>query len=195
MFHVSCFMIINLLPSSEKKTLQKEKHYKIVLILEMTVLCFLVCFCLILFSIKIYISGQAKAEKILFNLAQKELQISEIQKIEENIKTANQNLIELNSFYKSKTEVYALFEKISKLLPSGVYFTNLSLRPCPEPKEKEEEKKCEFQVSISGFAPARERLYELRQILESQQEFKEIYLPPSNWAKPFNIDFHLTFKI
>lgn len=192
--------MINLLPSLEKRILQKEKHYKIVMILGIVFLSFLVCFCLILFSIKIFIAGQVQAEKILFEQTQKELGFSKTQDIERNIALANQNLFLLNSFYKNRTEITALLEEISGILPSGIYLTHFSLSFVPEPKkekgkQEESEKKHKFQISISGFSPSREKLYELRQVLEAQEDFKEIYLPPFNWAKPTDVDFQISFKI
>lgn len=170
------------------------------MILGIAFLSFLVCFCLTLLSIKIFIAGQVQAEKIIFEQTQKELGFSKTQDIERNIDTANQNLSLFNSFYKNRVEITVLLEKISNILPSGVYLTHFSLSPVPEPKKEKEkqeelEKKYKFQISISGFSPSREKLYQLKQVLEAQEEFKEIYLPPSNWIKSTNIDFQLSFKI
>ncbi len=192
--------MLNLLPPSEKQILEKEKKYKIVLILEVIVLCSLICFCLILLCLKIYISGQIVAEKIILDQIKQECYVYEIEKLEKNTENVNNNLVEINKFYKNRFDSSFLLAKISDILPQDVYLTNFSFTAIPkskkqESKDKQEKQEYKFLISISGFSESREKLYQFKQALESQQEFKEIYLPPSNWAKSENIDFYLNFKI
>lgn len=178
--------MINLLPSIEKAALTQEENWKLVLILGIVFIAFLISLTLILFSIKIYISGQIEAQKIL--LRQKELESSHVQILKEEIKSANLTLAQLNSFYQETVNSSEILEKISQALPTGTYLTNFTLTTIVEEEEYS------TQASLSGFSPNREDLLEFKKNLESQELFKEIYFPPATWVKSTNIDFSLNFK-
>ncbi len=182
--------MLNLLPQSEKKLLEQEKCQRALLIFGLIVLAALICFNLILLSIKIYISGQVKAENIIFQQFEQQVQSSKLRSIEETIRTANKNMADINSFYKNRISVSGLLEKISKILPQGVYLTYFSFNAKEQPNGETAR-----EVSISGFSPSREKLFELKQILESETEFQDVNFPAFNWIKPHNIDFSLNFLI
>jgi len=173
--------MINLLPPQYKAELKEEENWKLTLILSILFLIFLICSALILFSIKISISGQAEAQKILLLQEEKKFEESQIQNLEEKITISNQALLKLNSFYQSQTNLTEILEKISETLPISVYLTTLNFNPA--------------QISLSGFSPTREILLEFKKNLEQEELFEEIYFPPSNWVKPTDIDFSVNFKI
>jgi Tfp pilus assembly protein PilN len=178
--------MLNLLPQSEKKFLEREKCYKTLLILGLAVLCALVCLNLILLSIKIYISAQTEVENIIFQQTEKQIQNSRTRGIEDAIRITNKDMADMHSFYKNKTDMSELLEKLSEILPQGIYLTYFSFSA---------EQESEREISISGFSPSREKLFELKQILESETEFQEVYFPSSNWVKPYDIDFSLKFHL
>ena len=166
--------MINLLPPSTKENLQKEEKYRLILILGTLVLLFLFSLSLILFAVKIYISGQVESQKILVRDFQ-------AQDAEKEIKLINKKLSNLNSFYENQTSWTRFLERISGTIPEGIYLTTLSLSP-PEAR-------------ITGYSPTREVLFNFKKRLEQEPDFQKIDLPPSDWAKPKDIDFHLTFEI
>jgi len=173
--------MINLLPPQYKAELKEEESWKLVLILEILVLIFLICLALILFSVKIFISGQLEAQKILLLQKEKKFEESQIQSLEGKIIISNQTLSKLNSFYQDQTNLTEILEKISETLPLETYLTILNLDPA--------------QISLSGFSPTREILLEFKKNLEQEELLGEIYFPPSNWVKPTDIDFSVNFKI
>ncbi len=168
--------MINLLPPQYKAELKEEESWKLVLILEILVLIFLICLALILFSVKIFISGQLEAQKILLLQKEKKFEESQIQSLEGKIIISNQTLSKLNSFYQDQTNLTEILEKIFE-----TYLTILNLDPA--------------QISLSGFSPTREILLEFKKNLEQEELLGEIYFPPSNWVKPTDIDFSVNFKI
>jgi len=178
--------MINLLSPIEKEALTQEENWKLVLILGIIFIASLISSALILFSIKIYISGQIEAQKIL--LLQKELESSQVQPLKKEIKSANFTLSQLNSFYQETANSGEILEKISQALPTGTYLTNFTLTTIVEKEEYP------TQASLSGFSPDREALLEFKKNLESQELFKEIYFPPATWVKSTNIEFSLNFK-
>ena len=78
--------MINLLPQKQKDELKQEENFKLTLILGIVTLASLICFALILFSIKISIGGQLSYQKIF--LEQKKAESSQLQNLEEKMKNA-----------------------------------------------------------------------------------------------------------
>lgn len=180
--------MINLLPPQQKKELLMEDKYRLVLILGVVVLSFLISLSLILFSIKLYVSGQAKFQEILFDSEEKGFQNSESQELEKELSLSNQNLLKLQSFYKRQFDWSGFLEKTSKTVPPGIYLTSLSFSPVV----KEENR---LQVSIAGFSPDRETLFEFKKNLEANEVFENIYFSPINWVSPRDINFHITLMV
>ena len=173
--------MINLLPATEKENLLLEKNKRIVIILWLLLLFFLTCLILILFSIKIYIQAQVKSQQYLLTEVKKEKNQSEIENFKEEINSINSNLTKLNSFYQNEIYLSDILEKISKTLPKELYLTNLSvIFP---------------SVSLSGFAPTTEALFEFKENLEKEPSFKEVSFPTADWVDLVDIDFSATFII
>jgi len=173
--------MINLLPPQQKEELLEEEKYNLVLTLGILFLIFLISLILILFSIKIFISGEIEAQKILFLGEEKKFKESQIQNLEEKINISNQTFSKLNLFYQNQLNLTGILEKISGTLPPGTYLTTLNFNLA--------------QISLSGFSSTREILLEFKKNLEQEKIFGEIYFPPSNWVKPTDIDFSVTLRI
>ena len=171
--------MINILPSTEKENLQTEEKYRLVLILCCLVLFFLISLSLILFSLKIYLAGEGESQRILVAATEKQFQSSQIQELEREINSINKDLAKLNSFYKKQTNLAGFLEKISEIMPEEIYLTNLTL--------------AENEVSLSGYCPSRETLFEFKKIVEAEPAFEEIDFPPASWVTPE--DFSVTFKL
>ena len=118
--------MINLLPPQQKEELLEEEKYNLVLILGILFLIFLVSLILILFSIKIFISGETDVQRILLSAEEKRFKESQIQNLEEKIDASNQTLSKLNLFYQNQLNLTETLEKISGTLPPGTYLTNLN---------------------------------------------------------------------
>ena len=186
--------MINLLPPQQKEELLEEEKYKLVLILGILFLIFFISLILILFSIEIFISGEIEAQKILLSGEEKKIKESQIQNLEEKINISNQTLSKLNLFYQNQLNLTEILEKISGTLPSGTYLTNLNFSLLTAPAEGETQKYL-AQIALAGFSPTREILLELKENLEKEEPFGEIYFPPSIWVKPTDINFSVNFKI
>ena len=180
--------MINLLPPVEKEELLLEKKKRITIILWLLVLFFLLCLILILFSVKIYLQIQAESQKTLLDEAREEFGQSEIQDFREEINSVNLTLTKLNSFYQQKTYFSKILERISGILPQGIYLTNFSAVFGAEKGEY-------IEVSLSGLSPTADSLFEFKGNLEKESDFEDIYFPPSNWVKLIDINFLATFKI
>ena len=171
--------MINLLPPQEKQELLQEEKYRLVLILCCLVLIFLISLSLILLSLKIHISGQSDSQRILVRATEKQFQSSQMQKLETEINLINKNLAKLDSFYQNQVSFAGVLEKISEIIPEGMYLTSLALN--------------KKEVSLGGFSPSREILFEFKKRLEQESAFEEVYFPPASWVTPK--DFTATFKL
>ena len=178
--------MINLLPPSEKEKLFLEKKKRMVIILWFLALFFVVCLIFILFSVKIYLQDQLKIQKTLLSQSQKEAGMIEIKDFKERVNLINEKLAALNSFYRKKLYFSEVLENVSFTLPQGLYLTNLFF---------EKSKQSEVAVFLSGFSPTRELLFDFKQKLEEEPDFKEVSFPPANWVKSKNINFIVSFKI
>lgn len=172
--------MINLLSPQQKQELLEEERIKLILILEILLLVFLIFLSLILFSIKIYISGQAEYQKILANLGEKEFSQSEA--LKEKLNSINQDLSKIDSFYQGQFNLTEFLERISKIIPEGIYLNSFSYQ------------KDASQITLSGFSPTVEVLVDFKENLEKQKDFKEIRFPPAVWIKLVDIDFEVTFN-
>ncbi len=180
--------MINLLSPNEKLVLVQEENQKLILILGIILFLALLCFALILLSIKIHISGELEAQKIF--LEQKKLDSSSIQEIEQEIEHQNLSFSELKTFYEKDFRKSEILERVSQKLPSSTYLTNSSFSTVIS-----KEKTSELSISLFGFSPSRDILLEFKKNLESEDMFQDVYLPPSNWVKPNDIDFLASFKV
>ncbi|MDD2731934.1 MAG: PilN domain-containing protein [Candidatus Pacebacteria bacterium] len=182
--------MINLLPSLEKENLYWKRQKKKIIILWLLFLFFTFCLFLILVSIIIYLNGQADFQKIVLENEKTKFENSEVQSLQEKLKSANTDLTNLNKFYSNRTYFSDLMEKISQTLPSGVYLKNISI------VADREGSKNIIKISLSGFAETRELLFNFKSNLEQESYFKEFPdFPSSNWLKPEDIDFSFTFTL
>lgn len=181
--------MINLLPPQEKELLSQEYKWKLLLILGGLILTFFICFSLILLIINILISGSVGVQKIILDQQENALKNPQIQTLKENLISLNQTLSQLDFFYQNHFEPVEVLEKISKAIPSGIYLTSLSVVPSVA---KEDNKTV---CNLSGFVPTRDILLEFKENLEKEEFFEEVYFSPTNWVKPTDINFTVSFKI
>ena len=194
--------MINLLPSEQKEKLLLEKKKRLMTALLALVFYFLFCLIFILFSIKAYAKIQLEIQEATLLMTEKGLGESEIKNFQEEINETNLTLAKIDSFYQQQICFSEILEKISEILPQEIYLTNFSgafytkSRVLSAEKAKAKDKQeTGIKFSLSGFALTREALIELKKNLEKEQDFKEIYFPPTNWVKPADIDFSLSFKV
>jgi Tfp pilus assembly protein PilN len=175
--------MINLLPPKEKKDLLLREQKNIVFSLEILFLAFLISLSLILLAIKIWFAKDLEIQQLFLEEKKKEVLLQK--DFEEKIINLNQTLLNLKSFYQKQISLTQVLEKISHLLPRGIYLTNFNFNL----KEKE------GQITLTGFCQDRETLLSFKKILEENGSFSEVYFPPENWVKPTDINFVVSFKI
>ncbi|MFH1423360.1 MAG: PilN domain-containing protein [Candidatus Nealsonbacteria bacterium] len=180
--------MINLLPPKERDILRKEEKLRLAFIWGIFVLFFLATFSLVLFSVNIYLAGEVRGFKILVDCEQQKSATLEAQNIEKEISAVNQNLTTLAAFYEGQSRITELLQKISEIIPEGIYLNSLSLNPNKDKKDR-------FQISLTGHSGTREALLDFKKSLESKSSFQGVYFPPSSWVKPSDINFSASFEM
>lgn len=176
---------LNLLPPEEKREILIKKRLTLVLIFETSALLFLVSISLIFLATKIYLLGEIDTQKIMVAAKEKEINSSAIGDFQQKIKSLNANLGEITSFYRGRVYFVGVLEKVSGLLPSGSYLTDISFR----------QEAARLKVAISGFAPNRDELLLFKESLEKDSNLTAVNFPPSDWVNPADINFSFSFEI
>jgi len=175
--------MINLLPSNQKEENLSEERLRLVCILGITLAISLFSFTLILFAVKTIIYGQLESQRIILGQKERSLEISDFHKTEKAIKNYNLLLKQLDAFYRENYGLIEILEKIYQAMPQGTFLRNFSFN------------RSKSQITFSGFCPTRDNLLELKENLEKEEIFEGVYFPPSNWVKPHDIDFSVSFEI
>jgi len=181
--------MINLLPPENQKEIAQEQNWKMIIILGTLILIFFISFSLIIFSVKIFISGKVEAQKVLFEEKEKELQSPEMKYLESDLSVFNKRIFELESFYKNQFRITESLGKISTVFPSETYLNNLSIN-----LQAGKEGGTQASYNLSGFSSSRESLLKLKENLEKEESFKDIYFPPADWMKATSVNFTASFK-
>jgi hypothetical protein len=182
--------MINLLPPEEKALLSLETKKRLAIVIWSLFMFFVVCSILILLSIRFYLRGQVDAQKIILQEAEKRSGQSETQDYKEKFNSFNKTLAELNSFYNKKDYFYEILERTSRIIPEDAYLTGISANFYNIEGESPS-----IKVDLSGYIPNRERLFELKKIIEKEKDIKEVSFPPTNWVNPVDINFFINFKV
>jgi Tfp pilus assembly protein PilN len=172
--------MINILPDDLKRKIETIKKIKIMINFEIVLIFCLIALAIVESFLKFYFLQIIEQEKLI--LKSLENQKKEIQIFEEKIKKYN-NLFEKLISLKEKEKISNLeiLQILSKNLPDGVYFTNLTI-------EKE-------NIFISGFSKEREGILKFKEGLEKEKMVKSLQLPQKYLVYPENINFSMTIKL
>jgi len=181
--------MINLLPPKEKKKLLARKIEKLIVIWGTIILVFLGSLGLVFGLVKSYIYRQVETEKSYLKQVQERHESSDIPQFKKIVEDYNEKFTELDKFYNNQVYFIDVLEKVLEFKSSVMYFDNISIR------KKETDAGNRVTVIISGFSEEREKLTQFKEKLQQDKRFKEIQFSPLSWARPTDVDFHVTFKV
>jgi len=173
---------LNLLPSQDKKDLELAKISRLIASLAVWILIFLIIFILLLVSTYFSLSILLDEQKKLIEIRQSDPRTQDMLEIEEKIRQTNQIVKQVYLKQEEMILWTPLLEKMTKIVPSGIYLTNFSYRAVDN------------QITLNGWANWRENLLYFQESLEENSFFKEVEAPLSNLIKQRNIDFIFTIK-
>ena len=179
--------MINLLPPEEKTKLLSEKKKKLVVILGITAIIPLLCFILILLSLRFYILAEVNAQKIVLEQAKKEYQTPDFLLFGDIIQKNNKVLSKIEPFYKKEvyfTDVLKMISGIAR--PQNLYLTNVLAA-------RDEGQK--IKITAFGFSQTRDDLLLFQKNMEENSRIHQISFSPESWVNPQNVRFNVTFEI
>jgi|AntAceMinimDraft_18_1070375.scaffolds.fasta_scaffold25724_4 hypothetical protein len=174
-------IMINLLPPIEKIRRKHSKDLKLIWILGILVVSSILCFSLILLSIKFYISNQIEAKKDLISMEKE--RNSQVQILQEKIKSVNGTLLGLNNFYRNQFNFSTFLEQVFNLLLPGMHIEIFSYQ-----SES-------LKVTISGYAANIDDAYEFREKIKGQKNFKEVNFSIPDWLQEKGTNFRISFVL
>lgn len=179
--------MINLLPPKEREVIYSEQIKNLITVLGCMAMISLICFALILLSIKFYILSDVSSQKFIFQEAEKKYQSSIIASYKDIIQKYNIISPYVLSFYKKNLYFSDILNVISEIeRPQGLYFTKLFL----DGKTSENNVK----ISISGVSSTRENLLLFQKNLQQEPRFKNISFSTNSWISPVNANFNLNLE-
>ncbi|MBU0546995.1 hypothetical protein KKA72_02435 [Patescibacteria group bacterium] len=186
--------MINLLSPQKKTVLEQEEKLRLVSALLIIFCLSLLSFVLIMLSVKFYISGELEAQQIVFS--QRQLERNRFQSVAQDIDSQNIYLSQIQTFYQENFTRSDILDRISQALPQNTYLTNLNISSVFEAKSNKDIKSEKYLlISLIGFSPTRDIVLKIKDNLEKQERFQEVYFPPSNWVKPDNVEFSVSFEV
>ena len=183
--------MINLIAPKEKEKLLMEKITRMIIILWFLLFFFIICLVLVFWTVRIYIKSQLAVQQSFAESVKEEEKVKKIEQANHKAELINSNLEKLDSFYKNKVYFSPLIERISEILPEGLYLNNFSITFSQKPNNEN----YAIKVSLLGYAPVREDLLKFKSNLELEEDFLNVSFPASNWVKKVDIDFSVSFEI
>jgi len=173
--------MINLLPPIEKEKRTQEKILKLVWILGILIVASMLCFVLILLSIKFYIADQIISQDTFIEMERQKN--SQVQVLQKKINSVNISLLKLNNFYQNQFAVSAFLEQFSSLIQSNMYLENFSYQSEGS------------RIILSGFAFNIDQAHKFREALREQENFKETDFTIPDWLQQKGVNFRASFNL
>lgn len=174
--------MINLLPSEKKEELFLEQVKKMIIVLGGTIIISLICFVLVLLSIKFFVLREIILQREIFA----DVNTTSLSETKSVVQKYNEIFPALISFYDRKTYFSKILEEIFKIqTPAGLYLYDISLGWGPDGA---------VQASISGVSDTRENLLTFKKNIESNKNIKRNQFSSDSWIKEKNANFYLTLE-
>jgi len=183
--------MISLLPPPYKEKLREEQYFRLASILGLLALLFFVCVSLLFLAIRIYVSGELRAQEIL--IATRQQEVEEEQSPVVQIREINWDITRLATFYKERNVLSEILQQVTEAMPEGAYLTSFEYSSVAQSGNEQGR----GRISLAGFAPITEDILILKAALEEEPAFSNFFFPQSNWANPTatNINFSFTFEV
>lgn len=174
---------LNLLPPQGKKEAKLEMINQTIMSFGIIIFLFLLISALLVFVSQVFLNMNLEELEDKITFEQSREQIKTIEDLESRIKYLNERLILLDSLQDKQSKFSDTLEKIIQEMPLGIQLHSLSIN-------KELKK-----ITLTGYAPAREQVLEIKDNLEKSAVWTDVYAPLSNFVDPRDIDFQFSFLI
>jgi Tfp pilus assembly protein PilN len=171
--------MINLLPLKEKIKRKQEKRLKLIWIWAILLVASLIGLALVLLAINFYISNQIDIQQELIQL--EEQRMSQLKELENKIIAVNNSLVYFNNFYTTHFSAVALLEKVSQVLPDGIYLESFFWQ--------EED----MRINLVGYSFNSEQIYQFRERIKQEEGFSRASFNIPDWSEEQKVQFQAMF--
>lgn len=179
--------MINLLPSKDHEELLLEKNRKIVIILAASTIVVLLCFWLILFSLKLYVLGEVGSQRAFSDSIEKIYQTPEFATSKATVERYNDLIKKVNVFYRQQGNTGDIMGVVLGVdRPQGVWLTSIAV---------DQDDAGQPLVTLYGVSDTRDNLVIFKNNLQSNHQITHLVFPANNWIKPKDVSFSLTFGV
>lgn len=174
--------MINLLPPHKQKELFFLHTKKIVMVFGIAAIVSLICFWLILMSIKFYILSESVQTKSALEL----IHPTTVKNIEDIIDKYNSIMPGIVDFYSQKNYFNDTLKEIVNVeAPTGLEFLSIYLS---------RQGSGSIAATVSGTSDTRDHLINFRDSLNADKNIKNIQFSPDSWIKEKNAPFSFSFE-
>lgn len=173
---------LNLLPSSEKKTLALERIQRWLVFYGSAVIGALSVFIVLLCVTWLFINIQLKSASSTLVSVQTSLNGKDSKEQQGLIILLNQDLKKIGDLQAERKIYSDLLISLTDLIPAGLWLTTLSIDE-------------QGETIINGFARKREQVLALKDLLENSPLFTDVESPLANLVKPADINFYFKFNL
>ncbi|MCD6429513.1 hypothetical protein J7L09_02365 [bacterium] len=171
---------INLLPKIEQEKREREKTFRLILILGVLITSLTLFFVLAVFVAKIQLGYKASEQQAELQAAR--LQLSQVEVLEKRIRSINSTLGKINRFYNEQIFASEVVNVVTSYLEPQMKIKSFYLNP--ETGEG----------SFLGYAPSMEALEKLRTKLKEDGRFSKIDIEITGFVKTKDVSFRLNFS-
>lgn len=183
--------MINLLPPSYKKELRDEENLRILFILITSFGVFLFVLSLLLFSLRVYLSGELSSQALLSKSFAQELAIQSAE--QQELRDTEADFSALLRLESRRVSLAETFQHLFAAIPQEVSLVSLSFSSPRVAFLKGETAQEDAQIILQGSSSSREVLTRLREALLQDPFFRDLFFPLSNFTNLQN--FSLSIKI
>src|SRR3989344_1416014 len=180
--------MINLLPASEKKELELLRQKNLVVVLAVIAAIALVCLCLVLFSLKLYVIEEVAAQKTALAGTDRYRQSSQAASLEQAIRLYNGQIASISRFYQGHVKITEVLQTLlAAARPGGVKLTAVDVSKNGQTGG--------MVVLLSGTSDTRDNLIAFKESLKGSPGIQNVHFPAESWVKPSDVDFSATIEI
>lgn len=172
---------LNLLPPYREEEIKKNKHFRLIVRLELIMFLFVLISFVFLFGLSYILDLNLEIVSRETEFSQDKKQLDDIKKYDEKFSQTNLELEKISKIKKDQLYWSNLFYKINQLIPQGVSMQDISTK--------------DYSVFLIGKAEKREDLVAFKENLEKDNCFSLVNLPLSGLVSKNNIDFQIDLSI
>lgn len=176
---------LNLLPPDEKRGLYFQRISRLLWFYGGQILIAFFIFVLLSWLVWFFLNSQAKIIETELSSYEAGIKKEALTELNKKITEANAQIEAIDKIQATHQYFSLIFTEIAGLIPEEAYLESINIQKQPA-TEKEIAK---TKIILSGYAPLRDNVIQIKKNLEKSIYFEELESPMSNFVKATDINF------